>query len=65
MKQTSLNPMKQKSMKQKPMKRKKLWITLLLICLAAAAVFAIYQLNCFTCASGGTFSYGTPAGMGA
>ncbi len=46
------------------MRHRKLWITLALLLLAALVLFFIYRLHCFTCASGGTFSYGAPGGMG-
>ena len=42
------------------MKHKKIWLTLLLLAAVCVAGFIIYQLNCFTCASGGLFSYGAP-----
>lgn len=45
------------------MKRKSIWLTLAVLALAALAVFIIYQINCFTCASGSTFSYGAPGGL--
>lgn len=45
------------------MRYKKLWLTLGVLLLAALAVFIIYQINCSTCTSGGTFSYGAPGGL--
>ena len=45
------------------MKHKRIWLTLGVLALAALSVYVIYQINCFTCASGGTFSYGAPGGL--